>query len=62
MSELPENPPCGGIWTTTYDRAGQPATTTPPPCCEVHLLPWGHDRANLGLLTGVVKPHEPTHG
>lgn len=51
---LPPNPPCGGITTNG---------SWPPPCCEVHVLPWGHDRSDLGLLRGVVAPdHEESRG
>jgi hypothetical protein len=50
MTALRANPPCGGI----------SVNGATPPCCEVHVLPWGHDRALLGLLDGTVEGSDPT--
>jgi hypothetical protein len=53
------NPPCGGIITIPGARPATPeviARYGPPPCCEVHLLAWGHPRSDLGVLRGIVEP------
>lgn len=52
MSDKP-NPPCGGIWTRK-ESSKAVGPWQPPGACEVHILPWGHDRADLGILRGLV--------
>lgn len=52
--ELPPNPPCGGVVVTEGENAGKRYA------CEVHLLPWGHKRSDLGWLEGLVRPDTET--